>query len=254
MFDIQYAERFGKRSESVEELVSILKGITKRLIPAMDVMYEFIRIRDVYMNEKYGVEIDERTRTAPIRNFKARNEAEGMFFDPNFEKDIYLTEKEIREQKDRRKLVVAKSNEIAVMVIQFDSVIEEIGSRAYDSLFDDKASDSLYKEGLIRLGIDVKLVENMAMQIRGLRNTFSHTYAFYKVFMEMKVGKVIFSRLAIILLNKVGQQLARMYFCAEELNQNGLGVIAANNPSMEVMLNMKLVSLPKDANKKAYLS
>lgn len=252
MFDLQHANRFGARSESVEELLRILRGIARKLIPAMDTMYEWARIRDIYMNETYGVDIDPRTKTAPIRKQAARDEAELLWYDPRFEQNYRLTEDERREAKDRRKLLVAKSNEIAVMVMQFDNVVEQLASRTYDECFNDKAADTFYKEGLIRLGLDRNLVDNMVLQLRGLRNMFCHTYAFHKVFLEMSIGKIIYSRLSVILLNKMGQQLGRMYACSVELNQPGLGVIAPNNPSPEMIMKIKWVSLPDEAIRKSW--
>lgn len=252
MFDIQYKERFGKREESIPELLSILKGIAGKLINNMDILYEWARVRDLYMHNKYGVEINEKTLTSKVRKESAAEEANLIWYDPRFESDYTLKEEDIREAKARRKLLVAKANEIAIMVIQFDNVVEEIGSRTYDECFNEDSADIKYKEGMERLNIDEKIVNTMLIQLRGLRNSLCHNYAFHKVFLEMSIGKIIFSRLSILLLNKTGQQLARMHDCAEECNQPGLGVVAPHNPSAEDILTIKWVSLPIESIRKEY--
>lgn len=252
MFDLQHENRFGKREESVQELISVLNGITNKLIPSMDTIYEWARLRDIYMNEKYGTDIDDRTKVAPIRKQIARDEAELLWYDPRFESDLSLSIEEIKEAKARRKLLVAKSNEVAVMIMQFDNVVEQIASRTYDECFNDNAADTFYKEGLIRMKIDSNIVNNMVLQMRGLRNMFCHTYAFHKVFLEMSIGKVIYSRLTVILMNKMGLQLGRMYACSVELNKPGLGIWSPHNPSVEMLQKTKWVSLPRESIRKEF--
>lgn len=253
MFNVSQEHReFVRDTNNIRELLAILRGITKKLIPAMDTLYEWARIRDNYMHDVYDCPIDPRTKTAKIRNKKANIEAELLWYDPRFGKNWKLSDEEVEETKARRKMLVDKSNEIAVMVIQFDNVVEEISSVAYDEIFEELSVDSLYKESLARMNIDQELIDNMVHQSRKFRNLFCHTYAFHKVLLDLSIQKIIFSRISIILLNKMALQLSRMYACSVELNEDGLGLRPPNNPSSEVIMKIKWVSLPKEAIRKSF--
>jgi len=211
MFDIQYANRFGKREENMEELRSILDGIYDKLLPTLNIMYEWARERDLLIYKKYGGILDERTEKSTIQNERAHDIAMSMLYDPYFEKDKTLSKEDIKEIKEKRKLLVDTSNEIAIMVMQIDNVIEEIASRVYDEIFSDSAADYKYKEGLIRMKIDSNTTDKMMISLRGIRNKFCHAYGFHKIFIEMSIGKIYFHRLSIIKMRKMAKKLYHLY-------------------------------------------
>ncbi len=217
MFDVQYAEKFGKKRESVEELNSIFKGIKDKLIPGYATIYEWARQRDILLNLKYGKEIDQRTLEAKIKNKEAYNKSLEMLYDPLFKEDKSLSEDDILEIKSKRKILVDTSNEIAILVMQFDNVVEEMASRVYDEIFNDKASDSLYKEGLVRIGFSDEKIISSLLSLRGLRNKFCHSYGFHNLFIDISIGKIHYHRFSIYKIGKVGKRLYEMSRCIDDI-------------------------------------
>lgn len=222
MFDIQYANKFGQKSESMEELNSIFNGIKDKLVPGYAVIYEWAKQRDIFLHEKYGKKIDERTLTAKVKNKEANEEAKLLLYDPKFEEDKTLCTVNIDEIKVKRRRLVELTNELAITIIQFDNVIEEMASRIYNELFVDSASESLYKEGLVRIGFNAENIMSTLLSLRGLRNKFCHSYGFHKIFIEMSVGKIHYHRLSIYTMGKVGKRLFEMHNCIQDIKKGYL--------------------------------
>lgn len=132
-------------------------------------------------------------RTEAIESGKGESfneKVQSMLF---LEEDISSKNNEIQKKaKAARSVFVNECNTLAAHIVQFDNTLEQLMIFLLK-----KDGKVMYKNMIVECGIEDS-VANSLNQIRQLRNTMCHSYAFHKFFSDMSHKKLNFFKYAFI--------------------------------------------------------
>lgn len=179
-------------------------------------------------------ELQDRTEAIETNNKENFSEkVNSMIFD---EKDLISKNQEIQKKaKQSRSVYVNECNMLAAHIVQFDNTLEQL------FIFVLKKEDKvIYKNMITECGIE-ESVANSLNQIRKLRNTMCHSYAFHNFFSDMSHKKLNFLKYAFISAKVTAVRTLIKMRLKEEIFQPGFILSIKND--IKVLKSKKTVWL-----------
>lgn len=192
MFDVQYDGRFGKKEESVKELVEILRGIAGKLLNEMDIINEYVKLRAIEQHEKFGLEIPSRAYYTPESMAQAKASAVALLYDMESLESLPKDHPTYILEKSKKNQCIGVCNSAAILIMQLDNIVEELASRSYGLIFREDPHKTFYREAVLSMGVSEERVVNTLISMRTARNGLCHSPSFLEHFEQMSVGKIVF--------------------------------------------------------------